>query len=239
MRKLADHQSMVGTTAQIGTRLWTLVRLMSPTWHLPGLAALSPDFAATHGIDGIIWDVDGTLTSHHGSVVLPGTADAFAALLAMPGLRHVIVSNASEQRFYQLGNLFPAIPVIRAYRLDERVEFQLLVHRRESWSSATAAGRITGAQVIRKPSAELVHRAVRELGCPPERAVMVGDQYLTDVAGAALAGVRSIKLPTLARPSFPLGVRAAQRLEQFAYWIFHQRSNDDAGHSPGRREAVR
>jgi predicted HAD superfamily phosphohydrolase YqeG len=42
---------------------------------------------------------------------------------------------------------------------------------------------------------------------------MVGDQYFTDIAGANLAGIRSIKVPTVGRAQFPFVVRWFQRLE--------------------------
>jgi predicted HAD superfamily phosphohydrolase YqeG len=46
---------------------------------------------------------------------------------------------------------------------------------------------------------------------------LVGDQYLTDVATANLAGIRSIKVPTLGRASFPPSVRLLQRVDEWLY----------------------
>jgi predicted HAD superfamily phosphohydrolase YqeG len=45
----------------------------------------------------------------------------------------------------------------------------------------------------------------------------VGDQYLTDIAGANLAGIRSIKVPTIGRRSFPLPVRFLQWSEELLF----------------------
>jgi predicted HAD superfamily phosphohydrolase YqeG len=50
---------------------------------------------------------------------------------------------------------------------------------------------------------------------------MIGDQYLTDVAGANLGGVRSIKLPTLARETFRPSVRFSQSLERGLYTVLY------------------
>jgi len=50
---------------------------------------------------------------------------------------------------------------------------------------------------------------------------MVGDQYLTDVAGANLGGVRSIKLPTLAPGTFRRSVRLGQVVEILLYALVH------------------
>jgi predicted HAD superfamily phosphohydrolase YqeG len=63
--------------------------------------------------------------------------------------------------------------------------------------------------------------AVRELGCGKGAVVMIGDQYQTDVAGANLGGVRSIKLPTLAREPFRPAGRMPQRLETGLYAVLY------------------
>jgi predicted HAD superfamily phosphohydrolase YqeG len=52
----------------------------------------------------------------------------------------------------------------------------------------------------------------------------VGDQYFTDVAGANLAGVRSIKLPTLAKETFRIPVRISHALERAVYAILYGRA---------------
>jgi len=50
---------------------------------------------------------------------------------------------------------------------------------------------------------------------------MVGDLYLTDVAGANLGGICSIKLPTLAPGTFRRSVRLGQVVETFVYALVH------------------
>lgn len=190
----------------------------TPTFHLDSVAAIDDVFVRDHRIAGMIWDVDGTLMERHGSALSPAVRATFERLTAMPGLglRHVILSNCGEDRFRELGRIFPHIPVLKAYRTADGWLFRRLLGSQDDWSEADASYRV-GARPIRKPSLELTEFAIRELACEPERVVMVGDQYFTDVVGANLAGIRSIKVPTLNRESFPLMVRWLQRLEEGAY----------------------
>jgi len=44
----------------------------------------------------------------------------------------------------------------------------------------------------RKPSPRMLLSALSELGCPPERAVMVGDRPATDIAAGRAAGTRTV-----------------------------------------------
>lgn len=75
---------------------------------------------------------------------------------------------------------------------------------------------------LKKPSAQLVRLVLEELGSPaPERTFMVGDQYFTDIAGANLAGIGSIKVPTLDRAGFPLAVKSFQRMEELLYRLLY------------------
>jgi HAD superfamily phosphatase (TIGR01668 family) len=224
MRTLATGASSFSTFVQVAPRLLSVVRRMRPTWHLPGLAAIDETFVRAQGIRGFIWDVDGTLTGDRREKLEPAADAPFRGLLAMTGIRHVILSNASEERYLQLGRLFPAVPVLRAYTLGGEVLGRRVVGTSDSWTEEELETRLArGARVIRKPSAELVRLAVRELGCEPQQAVMIGDQYLTDVAGANLAGVRSIKLPTLARETFRPAVRLSQRFETMLYALLYGR----------------
>jgi predicted HAD superfamily phosphohydrolase YqeG len=52
---------------------------------------------------------------------------------------------------------------------------------------------------------------------------MVGDQYFTDIAGANLAGINSVKVPTLSPRSFPLLLRSFQRAEWLMVRLLGQR----------------
>jgi predicted HAD superfamily phosphohydrolase YqeG len=195
---------------------------MRPTWHLAALAEVDAAFLAKQGIRGIIWDVDGTLTGDRRRSLDDGNAAAFRALLAMPGLAHVVLSNAGEERYAELSGMFPGMPILRAYTEGNGVLYRRRQGADDSWTAAELEKHLAdGARVIRKPSRVLVDYAIRELGIPQGAAVMIGDQYLTDVAGANLGGVRSIKLPTLARETFRTSVRFTQRLELVLYALLY------------------
>ena len=67
---------------------------------------------------------------------------------------------------------------------------------------------------LRKPDPRLIGFALEALEIEDRWSVaMVGDQYLTDIAAANLAGIRSIKVPTLGWDTSPLAVRVLQRLD--------------------------
>lgn len=221
----ARGESPLATLRQSVGRLPLLLRHMEPTWFLGGVADLTPGFVERHGIQGLIWDVDGTLTAYHQTRVLAEVEKPFAALRALPGLRHAILSNAPEWRFRQLAEMFPTIPVLRGYLHGGEVLGRTLLGPQDSWSAEALASRLaTGATVIRKPHAGLVQLAIAELGCPAAGVVMVGDQHLTDVAGASLAGVRSVKLPNAAPSTFPWSIRGTQRLETLLYRLRPRRT---------------
>lgn len=224
MRSLATGSSSFATFVQVIPRLPTLLRSLEPTWHLRSLAALDPKFLEVHGIRGLIWDVDGTLTGDRGQL-LPETAQIFRALLARPGLKHVVLSNSGEERFRQLSDMFPTVKLVRGYSLGKSTLYRKRLGAADSWTDAELEQRLRGgARMIRKPSAELIGYAIQELGCGKDETVMVGDQYFTDVAGANLAGVRSIKLPTLAKETFRISVRISHALESAIYALLYGRA---------------
>lgn len=222
MKSIATGASAFTTFVQVAPRLASLVRRMRPTWHLPVLSAVTPEFLRAHGVRGLIWDVDGVLTGDRQPALRPESAAPFRALLAEPGLRSVVLSNASEERFRQLGGMFPDVPILRGYALRGAVLHRVLHRGADSWTDDELAARLAqGAHVIRKPSAELVDFALETLECAGSEVVMIGDQYLTDVAGANLGGVRSVKLPTLAPGTFRRAVRVGQVVEGLLYALVH------------------
>lgn len=223
MNRIAGGESAFATLVQSAPRLLSLFRRMRPTWELPALGALDAEFVRRERIGALVWDVDGTLTGDRRPVLVPEVEAPFKALLAVPGLRHAILSNAGEARFRELGTMFPAIPVLRAYEHAGTVRYRKLFAMKDSWSPEELRACLdSGGRVIRKPSAVLLEYAVRELACDKDVIVMVGDQCLTDVAGANLSGVRSVKLPTLARDSFRMSVRISQRLESLIYRLLYR-----------------
>lgn len=209
----------LATVVQGGPELAKLRRHMLPTLHLDSVAALDLAFLQSLGVSAVIWDVDGTLMRRHGRSVAPELADAFARLCSDHSLRHAILSNCGEQRFVDLAAIFPSIPILRVYAGD----FGLVVRRRlggdERWTDGS--GNVTHVRtghVLRKPSVAMVRIALAELGCTvPLTALMVGDQYLTDVAPANIAGVRTVKVRTIDPHSFPATVRALQWAERMLY----------------------
>ncbi|MGD9524100.1 MAG: HAD hydrolase-like protein [Gemmatimonadales bacterium] len=223
MSRLAARQSPLGTIAQTLPRLGRVLGNLRPTWHLDSLDALDDAFVARHAIRAILWDVDGTLTTFHGPEVAP-PARRFLALCRHPGLRHAILSNAGEARYRELGTIFPEIPVLKGYRVAGEVAMRELRHGRDSWPAERVAEVVAGGGVpLRKPDGELVRAAANLLEVDLPGVVMVGDQYLTDIAGANLAGARSIKLAAIAPETLPPGIRAGQRVERLLYRLLHGR----------------
>lgn len=223
MSRIATGDSAMATLVQSAPRLLSLLHQMRPTWQLPSLLALDPAFVERHVIKGIVWDVDGTLTGDRRPALAPEAEAPFQALLSLGTLRHAVLSNAGEVRYRELGTIFPRIPILRAYTLGEAVLFRRLFGGADSWPQEELAARLAeGARVIRKPSGLLVEYAVRELETTKDGVLMVGDQYLTDVAGANLAGVRSVKLPTLAPESFRRSVRISQRVEALLFALLYR-----------------
>lgn len=210
------------TARQSLPRILQLLRHMRPTWRARSVAELSPDFALEQGIELMLWDVDGTLGPWHCQAPDPQLAQAFRTLTQLPGVHHVILSNCGDARWRELGRLFPDVAVLKGYAVSGGVVGRQQLGGSESWIGCDSPRTTSQLTAVRKPSAELVHIALRAARCDrPGSAVMIGDQYLTDVAGASMAGIRSIKVPTIERRSFPLAVRALQRTEELLYRLLH------------------
>jgi predicted HAD superfamily phosphohydrolase YqeG len=212
----------IHTARRILPALFRMMGKIDPTFEIPDVSAIDDDFLRAHGIRGLIWDVDGTLTAHHAPEVDPAIDARFAALRDRPDLRHAIVSNCPMDRFHQLGDLFPDLPLVLGFETPDGDAFWVLEDHR---LTAHGVGRdrlvagSDGIRPLRKPSAALVHAAMRVMGLEdtPEAVLMVGDQHFTDIAAANLAGVRSAKVATLHRSSFPPVLRVAQRFEAVLY----------------------
>lgn len=212
--------TMWGTLQQSLPRMLTVMRYMRPTWHLDSIAELTPQFADTHGIRGMAWDIDGTLTAYHAPALLTEIASAFRALTAHTSLAHVVVSNSPDARFEQLGRLLPDIPVLRVYQVGDELLPRRLWRGQDSMTTAEReAITARGGHALRKPDAALMRFALETLQLPAESVVMIGDQYMTDIAGAGMAGLRSIKVRTLGVSTFPLTIRGAQALERLLYYV--------------------
>ncbi len=231
----------VQTTRRLLPRLVGLARQLRPTYHLASVAALDLPFVRKNDVGALLWDVDGTLMPHHARGVAPELRPAVETLFAAPGLRHAIVSNCQEERFAELGGIFPELPIVLGYETADGPAYRIRRGGEEAWrgpGAARAEAEPGPLSPIRKPSAELVRAAIEELGLSdrPQRVLMVGDQYFTDIASANLAGIRSAKVPTLARDSFPLPVRWSQRLEALLYRLKYGRPSSDQDGRPSPEE---
>ncbi len=228
---MARNATWMQTARRLLPRLAGLAREIRPTLHLDSVNGLSAGRLRDLGVEAVLWDVDGTLMAHHAGLVDPALAAGFEGLLRAPDLRHAIVSNCQEARFAELGEIFPEVPVVLGYETGAGAAFRVRRGPRESWrgpgaaAAASAGDGTPGDRPIRKPSRRLVRAALEELEVAdrPGAALMVGDQYFTDIASANLAGVRSVKVPTLHRASFPAPVRWSQRLEAVLYGLRYGR----------------
>ena len=205
------------TIIQNSARLPRFARHVRPTFHLPGVAAINARFLEAHGISGVVWDVDGTLMGCHHSAVAEHLQRAFAALLSEPGLRHVVLSNCDAARFRELGKIFPTVPIVRGFSRPDGLAFCRRDGPSESWECEPPPEQLYRS--IRKPSVPLLEYALRVLDVPAPRALVVGDQYLTDIVAASMTGVRSVKVPTLEPSSFPVAVRMLQLFDASFYRI--------------------
>jgi predicted HAD superfamily phosphohydrolase YqeG len=225
------------TVRQVLPRFFAVARRMRPTFHLSSLAELTPEFLSAQGVTLLIWDVDGTLMPWHGTAVAPELRAGWERLRAVQGLRHLILSNCGEERFVELGRIFPDVPVVKGYATPDGPVARQALHGSLSWSDGGCWDPAGDAEVstIRKPEAVLLGFALKLAGdVPANSALMVGDQYFTDIAGANEAGVRTLKVRTVARASFPWPVAWMQRLETLMYRVFYGRALE--GTENGRSE---
>lgn len=216
---MGSNRDWLMTLRQSLPRLRHLVSQMNPTWTVASVADLSSDWFAERGIAAAVWDVDGTLTSYHGPHVGPELEPAFRALRTDRRLSHAVLSNCGEDRFLELSRMFPDLLLVRAYEDPRKPEESFRMRQRigtsDSMSQAELEGLLRGgARQVRKPDGRLIRETAHLLGVDEISAVvMIGDQYLTDVATANLGGARSIKLLTYAKRTFPFSLRLSQSFE--------------------------
>lgn len=206
-----ERRDWLQTLRQTAPRVGSVLRNLVPTFEFDDVHKIDRAFLDEHGIRGLIWDVDGTLTNYHGSALAVARKPPIQRLLSDPGLRHVILSNCGEKRYDELGRMFPEVPILKGYETPDGVAFRQRVGGGETWEGAPP---VEGMTPIRKPDARLIAYAARVLGREPAVIAMVGDQYWTDVAGANMAGVRSIRIPPIEPESFPRPLRVMQSVEQ-------------------------
>ena len=225
---MAAPSDWFSTTKQALPQFFRLVSKLKPSFHLPDITALDADFVAAHGIAALLWDVDGTLMPHHDmSVAMEFQATLKNLEATVP---QAILSNCGEDRLHELGRIFPELPVLKAYRTSNRTVVRILLRGNEQWSEGTGGQRRSidrpaeTLMPLKKPSAELIEFALDQLGVHQrDRVFMIGDQYFTDIAGANLAGIRSVKVPTFGPRSFPFPIRSFQLIERGIYRLFHRK----------------
>jgi HAD superfamily phosphatase (TIGR01668 family) len=173
---------------------------------------ITPEFLEERGIEGVIWDVDGTLMGYHATEIDSSIKSAYNAL---SDVKQVVLSNCGEQRFLELGQILQEIPVLRMYEnrstgeIGERKLFdggsKLFIDHSSS-GSYNGFGNISsyngkkpivlnGYRAIKKPDTRLIEYAMREMGIEDHAKVaMVGDKAITDIVGGNMAGVYTIQV---------------------------------------------
>jgi len=216
-----DH---LATLRQSIPRIRQLLSQLEPTYQLETVGEINAAFLERNCIRAVLWDVDGTIMSYHGKDVDPEFPHMRAMFRDGPA-RHAILSNCDEARFDELGRMFPEVPLLRGYSAPRESVFryrlrEIDTHTQEDIERLLA----TGGRQIRKPSGELIEYGMEVLEeTDPQAVLMVGDQYLTDIASANLAGTRSAKVKTFRRDTFPRSIRTSQRLEILIYRLFRKR----------------
>ena len=218
------RDDLLSTLRQTLPRLWRLRSQLQPTFHLDTVAAIDTAFLQHHGIRAVLWDVDGTVMSFHGGDVDPAFPHVRKLFRDGPG-RHAILSNCHESRFEELGRMFPEVPIVRAYSTATGPIVRVKQRGGDTHTSHEVLELLNaGGRQIRKPSGELVGYCMHVLEeKDPNSVLIVGDQYVTDVASANLAGIRSAKVRTFRRDTFPRALRFSQALEATLYRVMHGR----------------
>lgn len=212
------------TVRQSIPKALSVAKHLAPTFELRGASEIDASFLREHGIRGVLWDVDGTLTHYHGVTLAP-EAEPVRFLFEADWIRHGVVSNSDEVRYMELGRIFPELPILKLYEAEEDgATYGRRLHRgHDLWYPKGLGPGVPDPpqavlEALRKPDPRILRFAVDQLGVPAETVLMVGDQYWTDVAGAGLAGLRSAKVPTAGRSTFPPAIRVFQSVER---WVRH------------------
>jgi predicted HAD superfamily phosphohydrolase YqeG len=199
-----------------------IVKDLRPTFRMRDVGSVNPEFLMAWGIELVIWDIDGTLMNYHDTEIASEFRDKVRRLFEKGPGRHCILSNCDEVRYPELGKIFPEIPVLRGYHSPEGPILRVLEGARDSHSEAQVKEILKNGKVLRKPSGKLIELAMNHAGVVGKQNVMmVGDQYLTDIASGNMGGVLTAKVPAFGRTSFPMKLRVSQRLEQALFHLRH------------------
>lgn len=152
-----------------------MVDLLRPTFTAPRVEVLPNREDILDGIQLIAFDVDGTLTEHHG---LPGVQVQRAlSELGERDLNMCILSNAYGKRAESLKRIF-----------GDPFDMPVFTPK-----SVAAPGERPSKH--RKPSPAMILRAAETHGVSLSGVLMVGDQIAKDVVSANRAGAKSLLLP--------------------------------------------
>lgn len=218
----SDTLTTHGTTLYGPRTILEIIRDLRPTYRFRHVGEITPAFLQAEGIRLAIWDIDGTLMSYHGLDVARDFSEHIRGMFVNGPARHAILSNCDEERFRVLGGIFPEIPVIRGYTSPEGPILRVIENGRDSHPPAAMEDVLRRGRLIRKPSGDLIRLAARHFEiADPNEILMVGDQYLTDVATANMGGARSVRVPAYRRDTFPVRIRLSQRAEQLFARLRH------------------
>jgi HAD superfamily phosphatase (TIGR01668 family) len=163
--------------------LLSYLHFLSPHILLPDLEAdslneINIKLLKDYGIEALLFDVDGSITSFHANKVNERVRKAYDTLKT--NFQCYIISNSSDERRKKLEGYFGA-PAVQTR--------------------------------IKKPNEAPYLEALLALGISPSKAAMIGDRYLTDIAGANNVGIYSIKVRCLDLMSEPLSISLVRGLE--------------------------
>lgn len=206
---------------------WARENLM-PRAFVDSVCDVSPAFLRGHGIEGIVWDVDNTLMEYHSTKVDSSVRAAYEALHSFP---QVILSNSDDQRYRELGRIFPETPVLRVYAPKKgsgktaplfqelRCDHSTIIGGYPASLDLVATEQLDTLlpqhehpllrdfYALRKPHSILFMYAASVIGKDAAHIAVIGDRASTDISGGNQAGMYTIKVTPLGSEPF-LGMAA-------------------------------
>ncbi|MBP7857923.1 HAD-IIIA family hydrolase [Candidatus Saccharibacteria bacterium] len=152
-----------------------MVEILRPTFTAPTVEALPKREDILAGIQLVAFDVDGTLTEHHGQ--LEESVKTALNELGARGLNMCIISNAYGDRADSLRDM-----------LGDPFDMPVFTPK-----SVALLGERPSKH--RKPSPAMLLHAAKVHGVNLTGVLMVGDQIAKDVVSANRAGAKSLLLP--------------------------------------------
>ncbi len=156
-----------------------------------------------NGVDTIMLDIDGTITTHHGTELHKDADDFFTKAKDM-NFNLCLITNCSSKRYHEVSELF-----------GPHVNYNIF------WPN--------GKMQNRKPFSSAFTEPAKELGTDLKKCLYIGDQYSTDIWGPKNAGVLyTIKIDTKSSDEEP-GIKKIQRqAENQLYSIIKKQTKKDS-----------